>query len=236
MKDISLLAIELSTDPTGSDVDKFLELILNNMGKYDLIVTPEFALAEKGVMKKERMDELVEKIRKASESSGTLVVAGASYKDQCKLYNAAELIANGTVQEYLKETTDVADSQLAKENGLEFEKGNKQLPIEWNNMYVGVEICRDHGMGRLNRNIQNFWDKEWVDMQIVIGRDSGGYRGSSDATVNGCVISCDGKPKDPKNQYSTGPCSDVQFASGGPPLANRKGPCASYSFSINVGR
>ena len=103
MKDISLLAIELSTDPTGSDVDKFLELILNNMGKYDLIVTPEFALAEKGVMKKERMDELVEKIRKASESSGTLVVAGASYKDQCKLYNAAELIANGTVQEYLKE-------------------------------------------------------------------------------------------------------------------------------------
>lgn len=192
--EIRLLAIDEPTYPDGSDIAYFMLAIEESVSDYDVIVAPEAAFSTKPVLPKEGKDRLVERIRGASEGSSTLVLPGTFlWKDNGQLYNSSPIVSDGRVlKEYFKETTDRQDQYVADTEGLVHITGNNQGGADWNGINVGVEICRDHGMGRLKRWIENFGMRKPVDLHVVLSRGIYYHPPHDMSGEQGSFVLCDG--------------------------------------------
>jgi len=169
---MKILAVEHSTDPKyGSNISFFLNAITHNIGRYDMIILPEYAFATKKGLIKEEKKTLVDRIKTASAGKETLVAAGFLWNDGNRLYNSCPLISNGkTLFEYYKETTSELDFEIAEAFGLEYFTGNKQGVFKWKDNIAGLEICRDHGHSRLGRYLRTFSELGRVDIHLVIAK------------------------------------------------------------------
>src|SRR3989338_4204188 len=63
---------------------------------------------------------------------------------------------------------------------------------DWNGINVGVEICRDHGMGRLKRWIENFGMRKPVDLHVVLSRGIYYHPPHDMSGEQGSFVLCDG--------------------------------------------
>jgi predicted amidohydrolase len=164
----AILAIEGKTfGNKGSNREFFLDAILSNIGKFDVIMTPEYVFNRNQPYTVTEKEEVSEQIRTATVGDNGLVATTFLWQDDANLYNSCVLFSNGEIIfDYLKET-DFCEGDIAKAIGKQYVTGNRQGFAQWNGHKVGVEICRDHGLGRLGRYLRNFSDEDSVDIHLV---------------------------------------------------------------------
>ncbi len=165
---MDILSIEGKTFTNrGTNRDKFLDAILSNIGKYDIIITPEYTFTRYLPFSVIEKKSISNTIKEATNGDNGLISTSFLWQDDDNLYNSTILYSNGEeIFEYFKETS-YNESFLAERLDKNYFTGNKQGLAEWNGKKVGVEICRDHGLGRLKRYLDNFSDEDNVDIHLV---------------------------------------------------------------------
>lgn len=185
-----LFAVSAKTDPLKDNCESVLEKILVGISMADIIISPEYSFSSPSFITECKKEEILQRLRK--HVRGKLILAPFLWKKSGNLYNSCSIVSEKGEQDYFKETTDTEEN-LAQNQCLEYVKGNNQLPFYWENQIIGLEICRDHGMGRLKRNL-HLSQRYDVPLQMVLSRGAS-YVPSNDVTSRGgYFVLCDGSP------------------------------------------
>ncbi|MFH1364983.1 MAG: hypothetical protein ABIH28_00145 [archaeon] len=162
------MRIALINQKTGYDNEVNLPSYLEKVGRIaresgaEIVIGPELALGgAKNILDFYELNEQVNSL--ASGLKGKLVIPGTGLvKETGLMRNVAPIILkDGRVAYHFKNSSHCEDS-VAQTNGLEYERGNVK-----NGLFGGeepsfaIEICRDHGIGKL-RSVAPFFDFHFI--------------------------------------------------------------------------
>jgi len=196
---IFYMKIALIKQQTGyeipCDYKEYLHKVIGVLQKTnaDIIAGPELAISN-GYMpiNKTEFNSFCSKI--SDSLNGNLVVPGTALvfnRREKWLRNIAPVITKNRVLFHSKKSS-VNEDNIAKNYQLEYQTGEKNEGIYYHNgVKVGIEICRDHSLGKL-RNLDS-----QVDIQLILACDLMGISPNNLVIKpEGIIGFVDGKMKD----------------------------------------
>ncbi len=145
----------------------------------DLVVLPEWAgVASALPLSVADVDSYLARLCALTAGSDRLLVPGTVlWTDGTRLFNTAFAFCAGRCVATVHKRGDGGDVDLAHRFGLQFplvaqQRGRAPFPesgptLSWRGMRVSLEICRDHGDGRLRADLLH--DKRGVvDVQVIV--------------------------------------------------------------------
>lgn len=200
---IKVLAPKFPVKPKAENLrehqQKFLDLCRGQTA--DIYVAPEYLFTSEQPITAEKKDELLKPFLEASTNNKLIIPGTIAWTPNNKeWYNTLYAFSNGEiVHEYHKETTN---EEQALYPSMSYQTPENQSSIfNWNNLRIGTEICRDHGMGRLKKHLQKK-SQQPVDLQLVLANNMTFSPQQFAVKDNGLVMLIDGNEQGPSNSIT----------------------------------
>lgn len=185
------------------NIQSYFEKIMRvaNKTKADIIIGPELSLSSSIEMVP--LSYLKEKIKDFSKClKGKLILPGTglAYESETKsMYNIAPIIFKDGSIKYVQKNSSHVEDLIAESRGLSYRRGNLQDRIfsnQKNGENFAVEICRDHGIGKLKQvSIPN------MKFQFILANNLLGISPEKTFVENGGVVVL-AEGEKPKNSWA----------------------------------
>jgi len=158
-KDNSIAIVKQETSYLEKqDISVYLEKVARTIGKTraDIVVGPELALSSSvGMISLSNLTKKIDNFSKCFKGKLIIPGTGLAYEEGTKsMYNIAPIIFRDGSVAYVQKNSSHVEDLIAQGRGLEYRRGNLQemvFPDKGGEGNLAVEICRDHGIGRLKR-------------------------------------------------------------------------------------
>lgn len=185
--------LDLASDNNIKHQKAFLDYCSLTNKTDDIILAPEGLYSTSKPMTPEEIDEFVALFTPLSK--GKVIIPGTVLRtDGENLYNTAYVFADGKLIHTYNKETETNESSVYK---MPYETGNNSSStFEWKGKRFGLEICRDHGMGRLKKYLGKSKEEE-VDYQIILANNSSFSPRNLAIKEDGLAILVDGMSDNP---------------------------------------
>ena len=164
---------------TPYEDDGYMEKVLDELLVIDtdVILAPEFLFSRISPYSRGELQEVKSLLATLLEDNTTLAhknvlfIPGTLQQGQDDyFYNTAFAFAKGKeLFSYNKSTTDIFDDTYASQANKTYRAGdNKKNYFTWNDLDIGLEICRDHGMKKLYDAMKFQEHGKKLDMHIIL--------------------------------------------------------------------
>jgi hypothetical protein len=185
------------------DIEAYLAKVsvIANKTRASIIIGPELSLSSPvNMLSLSRLEKKISDFSKCFKGRLILPGTGIVKENENKLmYNIAPVIfRNGSI-DYVHKNSSHVEDLIAESNGLNYKRGNIEKEVLFDKGKEGnfaVEICRDHGMGKL-KNIS----KPNLKYQFVLANNLSGLFPEKVLVENGgTVVLAEGRK--PENSWA----------------------------------
>jgi hypothetical protein len=193
--DLSLFNVPIDLGGKGNEIyqEVFIAYCRRDSVPGEIIIGPEGLFSSSEAMSVKDVGELTDLFTELSV--GKLIIPGTVLHEKDGiLQNTALVFSDGElILKYNKET----ESQESSIFDIPYKTGgNDNSTFSWQGKTYGLEICRDHGMGRLKRRLGKD-NQPNVDYQIVLANNINYSRRNFAVVDDGLVILVDGNKSRP---------------------------------------
>jgi hypothetical protein len=172
------------------NIQSYFEKVMRiaNRTKADIIIGPELSLSSSiEMMPLSYLKEKVEDFSKCLKGKLILPGTGLAYESETKsMCNIAPIMFKDGSIKYVEKNSSHVEDLIAESRGLNYKRGNLQDRIfsdQKNEENFVVEICRDHGIGKLKQvSIPN------INFQFILANNLLGISPEKTFVKNGGIV------------------------------------------------
>jgi len=183
------MKIALIKQKTGYDMplnfNSYLMKVLDVIkeSRAEIVIGPELAISNGGMISLNELNNFTKTISLNIDSQ--MVVPGTALVKipSGRMINTAPVIIKENVYSFNKKSS-IMENEIAKRFGLDYTTGEDHEGfLDYLDKSVAIEICRDHGHGKLRSST----DKN-ADLEIILGCNLGGFSPEKTVLKDGGVV------------------------------------------------